>query len=388
MEQEPGIPVNPSNWKNGTVVALKSHFYTESVSSDVIVYSGEPKLISPLMVITETIPEKKAYHPATGKLIDDDKVKYQCKCIWFSTKTFQFEETTISSGLLNIIKLAEEQDEFNYGDLVQLRSSEIELGKKKTSLKTRNNKFENTIAGELSFVSPVMQVISIQKNEIKEPLRDINTQRAKRYISKRLVKCKYYNSVSEKMSEVLIPIDALCQVKNVTNEELKQIAEAIKNNFHLIQNEEEAKKQLVNPKKIIYRSGKYYLSGYDYYTAKIEEFDLSKQGFRILEDLDIDHLPNFGGEGSKFKAKLITPGHVTDFIKTYKDKLLWITYVDFNDIETKRIIGLPELLVDIEKNEIDGTKKETYYLKAFCHLRNDIRHFKLRGIKTIKVLNI
>lgn len=388
MEQGSGIPTNPSKWKNGAVVALKSHLYSEEVT-DFILYSGEPKLISPLMVIIETMPEKKSYHPTTGQLLDNkEDENYQCKCTWFSTKNLQFEETLISSKLLRVIMPAGDWIDYNYGDLVELRSSPIELGKKKSSMKFKNNSVEISVTSELSFVSPVMQVISTLKNEIKEPIRDSNTQKVKRYISKKLAKCKYYNNVSEKMTEILIPVEALAKIQVFETKILDQLKKAIQSKSHLIQEDEKATKQLVDPKTITYRSGKYYLSGYNYFNAKTEEFDLLKYKFKVLDKLELDYLPNFEGEGSKFKAKLITPVYVTALIHAHKSKLLLITYIDFNNDETKRIVGEPELFVDVEGKEADGTKKETHYLKAFCYLRNDIRHFKLNGIKTIKVLNI
>ena len=124
MDIETGIPVNQSEWKNGTVVALKSHFYTEQINSDLIVYSGEPKLVSPLMVIVETMPEKKSYHPTTGDLLDEKEDKsYQCKCTWFSSKNFHFEEIWISSRLLRIIKPVDEIITYKHGDLVELRGA-------------------------------------------------------------------------------------------------------------------------------------------------------------------------------------------------------------------------------------------------------------------------
>ncbi|PBQ34568.1 hypothetical protein CNR22_23245 [Sphingobacteriaceae bacterium] len=395
MDTETGIPVNPTEWKNGTVVALKSHFYTEKVNSDIIVYSGEPKIISPLMVIVETTPEKKSYHPTTGDLIDgkDDK-NFQCKCIWFSSKNFHFEEVWISSRLLRIIKPVDELVNYKYGDLVELRGSEIELGKKKSSLKFKNNQNETSVTAELSFVSPIMQVIGTTKNEIKEPLRDLNTQRPKRFISKTLVKCKYYNSASEKMTEVLIPIDALSKIPEFNKDALEPLKDAIERNKHLILTFPSAKegsppkKILVDPKKINYRAGRYYVSAFNLFNAMLEEFAILLTKYEILESWYSEELPSFKLVSNKVNGRLINAENIKHLIdKVGKEKYYWIIYKDFKDDETKRVISDVELVGEEQGKDLSEEVSLTY-LKAYCHLRQATRVFKVDGIKAIKVLNI
>lgn len=395
MENETGIPVNKTEWRNGSIVALKTHFYSKEVHSDMIIYSGEPKLISPLMVIVESQPEKNTFDSFTGDSLSK-KGDYQCKCIWFSSKTFQMEEARISSRLLQVIEEGSgETPQLKYGNFVELKGVGIELSKRKSSLKLKNNSVENTVTAELSFVSPVMQVIGTVKNEIKEPLRDPNTQNPKRFISRTLVKCKYYNSASDKMTEILIPIDALSLVKEVNKDTLKLMEESIRKGKHITvtnkdtisENEKNLPKQLLlDPKKINFRVGRYYLIAFNYFTAKTDEIEFTDllEPNIIIDKWWSDELPHFRIVNQIPK---ITPINLENLEKILASKKpLWITYKDYNDVETKRIISNYELIEAEE--DYYGEKEKVVYLKAYCHLRKDDRHFRVDGITSMKELTI
>lgn len=394
MENEIGIPVNKTEWRNGSVVALKTHFYSKEVHSDMIIYSGEPKLISPLMVIVESQPEKNTFDSFTGDSLSK-KGDYQCKCIWFSSKTFQIEEARISSRLLRVIEEGSgETPQLKYGDFVELKGVGIELNKRKSSLKLKNNSVENTVTSDLSFVSPVMQVIGTVKNEIKEPLRDPNTQKPKRYISKTLVKCKYYNSASDKMTETLIPIDALNFVKEVDDKVLKLIEESMRREKHITitikdntpENEKNLlKKILLDPKKINFRAGRYYLVAFNYIKAKMDEIEFTNlTDLNIIDKWWLNELPRFEIVGNTPKITPVNLENIKGIL--VRKNPLWITYKDHNDVETKRTISNYKLIEAEE--DYYGTKEKVVYLKAYCHLRKDDRYFKVNGITSIKELAI
>lgn len=44
-----------SKFQIGSIVALKTHFYSYSEDSNTIIIGGEPKLISPLLVVVEIL---------------------------------------------------------------------------------------------------------------------------------------------------------------------------------------------------------------------------------------------------------------------------------------------------------------------------------------------
>jgi hypothetical protein len=84
-----------SKFSLGDIVALNSHPYDQFLTS--VIISGEPQLLSPLMVIIEVLNDtRNQYDEKTGEEISKTG-NSQCKCIWFSNKSHQFEETWVSS---------------------------------------------------------------------------------------------------------------------------------------------------------------------------------------------------------------------------------------------------------------------------------------------------
>lgn len=151
--------------KLGDIVALKLHPFTATNTS--IIISGDAQHISPLMVVETLIESKNIYDEQTGDL----KGKKQCKCIWFSIHNF--EEAWISSEHLKIIKSEEQGKEekevaFEIGSFVSLKTLEIELGKRKSTLKTQGyGTKEVSMTALLSFVPPVLQITGRGKTKVK-----------------------------------------------------------------------------------------------------------------------------------------------------------------------------------------------------------------------------
>ena len=96
------------SFKLGDIVALSSHPFTSS-KHDILI-GGEPQLISPLMIIVEILGDvQNLYDENVGNQIQGKGgVTAQCKCMWYSSKSFQFEEALISSKLLK--KIQEDND--------------------------------------------------------------------------------------------------------------------------------------------------------------------------------------------------------------------------------------------------------------------------------------
>lgn len=365
--------------KLGDIVALKSHPFTATNTN--VIISGDAQHISPLMVVVETLIESKnLYDEQTG----DFKGKKQCKCIWFSNHNF--EEAWISSEHLKVIKSEEESKEekevsFEIGSFVSLKTLDIELGKKKSMLKTQGyGTKEVSMTALLSFVPPVLQVTGRSKNESKEPIFDAKTGVRKRYISKDLIKCKWYNPTLNKISEKLLPAEVLKLIPSINQELVEKIQ---KSKFIKIKNGEIH--TLVKLQNISVRSGYYILITYDYLSNKIEEYDLDKieyegsvESYYIRKHLDFDAL---GDDFTPKNIQLQQDAIIEYAIK--EKKYIQIEYKNKNGgISTRTLKNFQELKVKVSETDFDT------YLVGFCMTKQDIRHFKLERIEKICVLDL
>jgi DNA-binding Xre family transcriptional regulator len=377
------------NFAIGDIVALSSHPFS-GFQHDILI-GGEPQLISPLMIIVEILGDSQnLYDENVGNQI---QVKggstAQCKCIWYSSKSFQFEEAWVSSKLLKKINyknnsISNEKDEqgkskhIQVGTLVTLCTAQLELKKLKSSYKSEGGKERSSINPLLSFVSPIMQIIGTAKNESKEPLYDSKTGNKKKEISELLIKCKWFNPSSEKFSEKLIPIEALTLIPQVDEEKLKEIATFIKKGVPIVI-KFNGKETIFMPAKIIYTHGFYKLSGYDYLSNTVKEFLIDDK--LILDKKDenvfINKVPNF------VDAKLKNEKYLSQLETVIKDAItennyVRIKYKDRNNNVTLRTI----------KNFKTEPENEVIYLIGHCILRNAERNFHIDRIQFLEVLNL
>jgi hypothetical protein len=376
------------NFKLGDIVALSSHPFTSS-QHDILI-GGEPQLISPLMIIVEILRDvQNLYDENVGNQIQGKGgTTAQCKCMWYSSKSFQFEEALISSKLLKKIEdindfmLKEKDDSGKYkylqiGTSVTLYTAQLELKKFKSSYKSEGGKEKSSINPLLSFVSPIMQIIGTSKNESKEPLFDAKTGNKKREVSELLIKCKWFNPSSEKMSEKLIPIEALSIIPKVDEDTLDKIATFIEKGDHIVV-KYKGRKTIIKPLNIRCIHGFYKLSGYDYLTNKIENFSIGEKLIIPKKNIDkrcIDIVPNVK----------VNMTHVEQLeaviLKAENDKnYVRIKYKDRNGNVTVRTIE------GFETNKSDGSN----YLVGKCLLRNDMRNFVISKDKIhfLEVLNL
>ena len=379
------------NFKLGDIVALSSHPFT-SPHHDIPI-GGEPQLISPLMIIVEVLGDvQNLYDENVGNQIQGKGgTTAQCKCIWYSSKSFQFEEALISSKLLKKIQdnnesvLKEKDDNGKYkhlqiGTSVTLCTAQLELKKLKSSYKNEGGKERSSINPLLSFVSPIMQIIGTAKNELKESLFDAKTGNKKREVSELLIKCKWFNPSSEKMSEKLIPIEALSIIPKVDEEKLTEIASFIEKGEHIVIKSNK-RETIIKPDNIKCTHGFYKLSGYDYLTNKVEDFSID-EGLEIPKksvDRYTFKVPNFQDDELKLKG----PDEQLKAIIAKAKKngnYVRIKYQDRNNNVTVRTIEDFEMII------IEGVN----YLVGKCLLRNSFRNFVIykKKIHFLEVLNL
>lgn len=377
------------NFKLGDIVALSSHPFTSFQHN--ILIGGEPQLISPLMIIIEILGDvQNLYDENVGNQIQGKGgATAQCKCMWYSSKSFQFEEALISSKLLKKIEdindfmLKEKDDNGKYkhlhiGSSVTLCTAQLELKKLKSSYKNEGGKERSSINPLLSFVSPIMQIIGTAKNESKEPLFDAKTGNKKREVSELLIKCKWFNPSSEKMSEKLIPIEALGIIPKVDEEKLSKIDAFIKSGENIIVKFDD-RETIIKPDKIKCTNGFYKLSGFNYLSNKVEEFSIDDK-LTMLEKCENRFsikVPNFQNDELK---KETYPKQLEKIIGEAKNgnNYIRIKYGDRNGNVTLRTI---------RNFSIHNTVKETYLI-GYCMLRKAERNFHFDRIQFLEVLNL
>lgn len=374
-------------FKLGDIVALNSHPFS-SFQHDILI-GGESQLISPLMIIVEiqgdsqNLYDENSGHQIQGK----GGSTAQCKCMWYSSKSFQFEDAWISSKLLKKIKNIDpvfkeknsngKYEHIQIGASVTLFTAHLELQKMKSSYKSEGGKERSSVNPLLSFVSPIMQIIGTAKNESKEPLYDSKTGNKKKEISELLIKCKWFNPSSEKLSEKLIPIEALTLIPQVDEEKLKEIGDFIKIGEPILI-KFDSNKTIIKPIKIKYTHGFYKLSGFDYLDNLVHEFsiDAKLETSKIEGYYFIDRVPNFKDEELDLKyseqLKQVIQKAITE--KNY----IRIKYKDPNNNVTLRTI----------KNFKTEPENEETYLTGHCMLRNAERNFHLDRIQFLEVLSL
>lgn len=362
----------------GDIVALNSHPFL-STQHDILI-GGEPQQISPLMIIVEIIGDSQnLYDENIGNQIQaKGGATAQCKCMWYSSKSFQFEEAWLSSKLLKKIdyennSILNEKDEqgkskhLQIGASVTLCTAQLELKKLKSSYKNEGGKERSSINPLLSFVSPIMQIIGTAKNESKEPLYDSKTGNKKKEVSQLLIKCKWFNPSSEKMSEKLIPIEALSLIPKVDEVKLKRVSDCLKNEYSMISIK--GNEIAIKAQQIKFIHGFYELIGYDYIANSVKQFELNS--IEILEE-------NFN-----LLSKRITNYNRKDFkeaiVEAAKNcKYIRIQYYDKKGNATIRAIKDFSVLEEGKDS----------YLAGYCTLRDSDRHFHFDRIQFLEVLNL
>ncbi|WP_028525683.1 WYL domain-containing protein [Runella limosa] len=369
----------PSNTPSiGDIVALNSHPYSPNQTN--ILIGGEPQLISPLLIVVEIVGDtQNSFDENIGMQIQEKGTSCQCKCIWYSTKSHQFDEAWLSSKVLKIIKIQEPKDSIvksiEYGTLVTLKSAQLELSKQKSSFSIESQREKPTINPVLSFVSPVMQVIGTNKNDSKEPKFDSKTGNA-RSISELLVKCKWFNSSSDKMSEKLIPVEALVLIPNVDDNLLKQI-EIFITSKTCLKVKLDTKETIFSPQKLKYTHGFYSVVGYDHLQNRITDVELSNFNTVVeMKDSVEERFPNF-------KLDEQPDSQIETGIKKAIEQKKYIR------IKYKDRVGNVTTRTVVPNNTIsEPVTHKSIYLISYCLLRNAERYFNIESIVSLEILNL
>lgn len=364
----------------GEVITITTHPYASETCN--IIISGEYQMIPPLMIIIEII---------YGHLLSDEKsnpVKY--KCIWFSTKDNLFKESYFVENELKSIGLETESNTkiIKIGDHVALTTQLIELGKKRSFLnaETQQNKtnYKSSVTSLLTYISPVMQVIDLNDFDLSK--EKIPNKKITIIYPEKLVKCKWFNAVSEKFSECWIPLEALYCLPIISAKLLSLVQKSIEKKTYLKMHD-----LLVKPIQISNRSGHYYFEYFDYISQKIDTLPFTE----LIKPIQIKNpikafAPKF--EKKTFKGKSILKNTFTvqkliekAILKSTKSYIT-ITYKDkFEKISYRTISKYKIISSD---GELESSGKPAKYVNAFCHLRNAERNFKLESILEAKELVI
>ncbi|MEO6285362.1 MAG: hypothetical protein ABIN80_09390 [Dyadobacter sp.] len=366
----------------GDVVTFKTHPF-DIITKDVLI-SGEYSMIPPLMVITEIIDN--------SVLIEKD-IHDKYACIWYSTKENTFKDGYFPEPELKQFDFPADVGsvDISVGDLVTLKTMPIELGKRRSFLQTETDstfsKSTNSITALLSFVSPVMLVVAIDPFD---PSKDKSTPagvKPKKTYPETAVKCKWFNSVSEKFSERHIAINALSKLPNLKNNLISLFSDSILHGNHLT-----SEGTIIKPKQISNRSGLYFITFFDY--IKCSDTTASFLSFKALPETIEDPIkrfaPIFKKRGKKAKKTLRITTSVEDlFTKASEGEhrnYIKIKYRDQYGNFTIRTISQYEIISGEDFEE--STERLVKYIKAYCHLRNSDRHFKLTNILEAYELNL
>ncbi|MFY0256320.1 WYL domain-containing protein [Chitinophaga sp. 30R24] len=369
----------------GDIVAVKTHPYFNELTN--LVISGDPGMIPPVMIVTEIF---KSQRTAFGKdSVKEETVKYRCH--WFSSNSLGFLSIEVFEADLKLIEKNTRNicpAALRRGDIVRLKSTSLELGKLKSfqhfednSLATLNG--TTAIASQLLFLPPIMQVFDVQYFKTDKPLLNKKTGEILRTIPVWEVKCYFFNSKLDKLSEITLPLDALELLEEIDRNKLEIINSVVGKSGYLIASRDNVK-TIVKPRSITVRVGSYYLRGYDVLLNEMNEILIDKTvDFMAIENPYEKEVPSFNIESNPSEA---TPGFIYDEITESslyaisKRFYVRIKYKNRNDQISVRTIKIFNV---VEVNE-NGTLLK--YLMGFCLLRQEKRHFRIDRIQSLKVI--
>ncbi len=396
----------------GTIVALKSHPFSENLS---VVFGGDPQHVSPLMVVCEVVLNNKFTHDEHSGIELSNKHTHLYRCTWFSSKNYKFEEEWLSGRLLKKVCSTEGNvslvNRSFVGANLALRTLQLESKKLKTSLNgdSSSGEFRKKLTAIMDFVSPIMQFSGTLKFESKEPTFDPKTQTRRRYVPSDLVKCKYYNPVSEKFSEYVLPVECLTLLPEVSNEKKELInwyvqSKALIAKIELLESENGTKKvidSVLIPKRLVHKFGLFFLECFDCYSNNGTEIqiDSNHEQFQLLQIYNafnpfsiVDGVINYT-DFSEFELRKLLRFHNDDTknistIQNENSLFFRIRYRGASGTETLRIVRGCRFFSSDIKMPSDNNADERYfgYMEAYCHLRQANRNFRTDRIVSFEVL--
>ncbi|WP_316795100.1 WYL domain-containing protein [Pedobacter agri] len=367
----------------GDVVALSTHPYFDNGFN--VILSADHLLLSPLMVISEI-------HKSTFTFRGKKEKTFKYKCLWFSNKTNTFEHGEIEESDLKLVLSSETTINKNFltrGQRVAFKSTQMELGKKKSSLSYDDTTItehagSSTISSLLTFLPPIMQVVDILTHISRHQIENKAKEEIRKVVSFD-VKLNYFDPTNDKLGEVILPLESLELIQETDVKTLKLLNLAIKVSRHLLVNWD-GKTTILKPRNLGYRSGQYFLRGYDLLSNSIEEFAImGGLELKPIRKPIIKAAPSFNIKTTPAAA---TPTYIENEIialvndaKAYSSYIR-IKYKNRNDKISHRTIKNYEI---ISVNEIG---KDVSYLIGNCLLRHDNRSFRVDRIQSIEQLNL
>lgn len=399
------------NFVLGEIVTLKSHpFY--SINTEILI-SADATMIPPVMVIIEILNDYKKIGDFDEKTGIQQSNGSQVKCLFYSHKTHRYEsnwllvdqikkinnEELIGNEDLtkNAICLIKESDINTFiNKKVILKSWKIELGKKRSNFSddTYSNKKINKVTGHLSFLPPVMIVVGSKKiDEIKDSNFDKKTGLIKREFSKILLKCKWFNSLTNTFSEDFFTPEALDIVEDIDSNVINDIQDFIKNKIFLRFNNHKLNNfnngnTIGKPLKIVFNHCYYELEYFDFLTNKnetIELLDLILSSFKKIEVYSIEYAPFYNDLGSLKKIKQFLKEEIEE-VKIV-DKIFRIQYETKKGILSTRTIFKCKYFNNQDDIEDSESKKNKFIIARCIKREGRERCFRFKGIKRIEVLN-
>lgn len=395
------------NFMLGEIVTFKSHpFY--SINTELLI-AADATMIPPLMVVVEIFNDYKKVSDFDEKTGIKQTNGSQVKCMFFSQKTHKYESNWFLIGQIKkidcestlfepIASLKLESDLNQFIDKkVILKSWEIELEKRKSnfSYDTYSNKSNNKVTGHLSYLPPVMVVIGVKMtDEIKEHNFDKKTGALKREFSKILLKCKWFNSLTNSFSEDFFTPEALSIVKDVELEFLSEMQDFIKKGSFLRFNNP----KLINynrgntigkPLKIVFIHCYYELEYFDFLTNKNETIKLlnfKSINFVKIKTYSNQYAPFYDNVGAAKKIKQFLKEEIEE-VKMIS-KIFRIQYETKKGILSTRTISGCVFLNNSDIEEDLNSKKNKYILAKCFKREGNERCFRFKGIKRIEVLNL
>lgn len=375
------LPQAPFNI--GDIVAMKSNPLFEGLNEMIV--SGDSDTLSPLMIVIEILP-------AVSKQGDENILN--CNCIWYSHKSWLFEEAWLSSALLKMIRkrkeISHDGNDWPIGTLVSLSTLDIELAKRRSYLRFEGNdpddrKGQSTIQHLHSFLSPVMSIVDVYKNEPQKTKKKNSKPNPNKVFSSLIAKCKWFNADTEKMSEAMLPIDSLSAIEQPNIDKLSLINEAIKNKTIYIINGFENTVTCARFLDIVYLCGTYLIRAFDYIENKVYEIELSRL-IEVLGNHILAEAPNFNIVANEVRSSYdILQGERMACIEQARlgSHFLRLKYLTSQSKVSWRTISNYQI---VSLNE--GEEGKVDYLTGYCHSRKEIRTFRIDRILKMQQLNL
>src|SRR5690554_6258628 len=382
-----------SEFQIGSIVTLKSHYTRgEKDYLDNISIAGDDKSISPYMMVTEILKEiKNKFDEDTGENTIQ-KNSFRLKVIWFNAKSYEFNEKWISSNFVDVVENEHEDINFSKADQVILKTNQLEIKKKRISIKEEEWNTKISKSSLLSFCAPEMVVIGKSTFKPKDPLFDKVTNERIREIPTDQIKVQFYNPLADKYSEEVLPVECF-EIADVKSSNLDKLINANQDDQKLVSFND----QLFSVKNISYLHGIYMIQTKNFVDETVESFMLHE--IVNLKELKINDV--IGGLLAPFwtdnnhtsvnhffaeKAVANAEGDKHNIREFINNKIFYIHYKNLKGKFTKRfikVLGVSDFKMTDEDEITTGLM-----VHAFCYLRKEERTFTFTDDRLLAIYDV